>query len=150
MIISQLFTSLLVWNVARVYAIPGSSHSKDDDEPVTTAVLATDRTIHFFQNNERQIIDKSSFELIPNLSPLTNHNDETTSATSVLEKHKPVITTVPGGENISLQYIQNFLPPQTIQDIIHSCDTRNGWTTSPQSIDGKVTAARTSRSCPLI
>ena len=164
----QLFTSLLIlWNVSRVYSeyggIPGSSNSKDDEDPTaaattttkTATVVATDRNVHFFQNDERRTLEPSSFELITNLSPLKNRNDETVkSATrsipTILEENKPARASIPGGESISLQYIQNFLPPQTIQELIHSCDARNGWTTSPQSIDGKVTAARTSRSCPLI
>lgn len=159
--IQQLFTSLLiVWNISRVYGeIPGSSGSKGDEDSAatakTTTLLATDRTVHFFQNDERRTIEPSSFELITNLSSLKNRNDETTkSATgtipTIIEENKPVISNIPGGESISLQYIQNFLPPQTIQELIQSCDKRNGWTTSPQSIDGKATAARTSRSCPLI
>lgn len=65
---------------------------------------------------------------------------------------KPTITNIPGGETISLQYIQSLITPNIASQLIESCNKRNGWTSSPQSINGsaKVKATRTSRSCPLI
>ena len=62
------------------------------------------------------------------------------------------ISSIPGGESIDLKYVKDLLSPETAEALINACDKRSGWTASPQSYDGsnKVTATRTSQSCPLI
>jgi hypothetical protein len=65
---------------------------------------------------------------------------------------KPSISKIPGGESISLQYVQDLISPEIASKLIESCNKRSGWTSSPQSVAGSATvkATRTSRSCPLI
>ncbi len=65
---------------------------------------------------------------------------------------KPSISNIPGGESISLQYVQDLISPEIASKLIESCNKRSGWTSSPQSVAGAATvkATRTSRSCPLI
>jgi len=67
-------------------------------------------------------------------------------------KPKPSVANIPGGESISLRYVQDLITPEIASKLIESCDKRNGWTSSPQSVAGAATvkATRTSRSCPLI
>jgi len=67
-------------------------------------------------------------------------------------KPKPSVANIPGGESISLRYVQDLITPEIASKLIGSCDKRNGWTSSPQSVAGTATvkATRTSRSCPLI
>lgn len=62
------------------------------------------------------------------------------------------IAAIPGGEAIGLKYVKDIVSPEIAAQLIHSCDQRSGWTTSPQSVGGsaRVKASRTSRSCPLI
>mmetsp|Transcript_945 Transcript_945/g.2018 ORF Transcript_945/g.2018 Transcript_945/m.2018 type:complete len:348 (+) Transcript_945:188-1231(+) len=62
------------------------------------------------------------------------------------------IAAIPGGEAIDLKYVKDIVSPEIAAQLIHSCDQRSGWTTSPQSVGGsaQVKASRTSRSCPLI
>ena len=76
----------------------------------------------------------------------------TTTTSSTNTQPQPSRYNIPGGESISLQYIQNFIPHTILTQLITLCNTRNGWTSSPQSLDGKsqVKATRTSRSCPLL
>lgn len=62
------------------------------------------------------------------------------------------VARIPGGETINLQYVKQFISINEIDQLIHTCDDRNGWTNSYLNYDGtmKVAAPRTSSSCPMI
>lgn len=64
------------------------------------------------------------------------------------------VAEVPGGEAVGLHYVRGFFSSEEISKLIGFCDSRSGWTASPQNHakDGTVSVdrARTSQSCPLI
>ena len=96
-------------------------------------------------------LDPTSFQNMPSFTHDTLLDSETETDTDV-SSTQPTIANIPGGESISLQYIQNIIHPNIASKLIESCNKRNGWTSSPQSVNGsaQVKATRTSRSCPLI
>lgn len=124
-----------------------------------------DDTAPVCENNSRdppKILMNDSFQ---ELESLASFDDVTTlSFDSLLDgSHRSMsretntklptqIASIPGGEAIDLKYVKEILSPETAAALINACDKRSGWTASPQSYDGsnKVTASRTSRSCPLI
>ncbi len=97
-----------------------------------------------------QTLEQSSFQNVESI----HYDDFLDGAkdSSEIEKQPATISNIPGGESISLQYVQDLVSPKIASKLIESCNKRSGWTSSPQSVDGSATvkATRTSRSCPLI
>ena len=120
------------------------------ESPSDCENLETTRTCHaqqdptILQNGRFQTLPQDMFQQITDLPSNTLLNDN--------DANLPSRYAIPGGESISLQYIRDFIPTSTLEHIINLCNARNGWTSSPQSLNGKSTvkATRTSRSCPLI
>jgi len=109
-------------------------------------------------NGSFKTLDSSYFEEIASIryDELLDGDDgaakkDDDESLSSLRK-KPSIANIPGGESISLRYVQDLITPEIASKLIEACDKRSGWTSSPQSVAGSATvkATRTSRSCPLI
>ena len=100
-----------------------------------------------------QIIRNGKSEILDNLEPFKILNTKLSPDPSF---PTPSVGLIPGGDSIELAYVQHFLSPDMIQKLINVCDSRKGWTSSPQTHNlhgqGSTTVknTRTSRSCPFI
>lgn len=134
--------------IARQIKATEQSHTCEENDANEGTCQPSRAPPQILVNGTFKPLDPSSFENIRSFFHDNFLDGEEDGSTPI----KPTITQIPGGESISLKYVQDLINPGTVLKLIESCYKRSGWIISPQSVKGTATvkSTRTSRSCPLI